>query len=156
MDLTSPAMKEITGAIGILQQGRTQQARELLLRLWNRISQSGAPLQICTIAHFLADTETEATAELEWDLRALEAAIGTRDTDDRDPLDPDLAGFLPSLHLNVGDCYRRLGDHERARLHARHGLNRAGALADGGYGAMIKGGLHRLRESVAAGTITER
>jgi hypothetical protein len=146
MELTSPAMKAIIDAVGILQRGETQQARELLLQLWEQISPAGEPLQICTMAHFLADTETEPTGELEWDLRALAAAIGTRDADDRDAVTPELAGFLPSLHLNVGDCYRRLGDHERARLHAHHGLNRAAALPDDGYGGMINTGLRRLRE----------
>jgi hypothetical protein len=149
MEPTSPTMKAIIDAVGILQRGDTQHARELLLKLWEQIAPDGEPLQICTMAHFLADTETEPAAELEWDLRALAAAIGSRDADDRDAVAPEFAGFLPSLHLNVGDCYRRLGDHERARLHACHGLNRAAALPDDGYGGLIKAGLRRLRERVA-------
>jgi hypothetical protein len=150
MDSTSSATKAISDAIGLLHQGETQRAREALLQMWDRLSPDGEPLQICTLAHFLADTETEVAAELEWDLRALEAAIGTRGTEDRDALSPELANFLPSLHLNVGDGYRRLRDNERAREHALNGLNRAGVLADDGYGNMIKGGLRRLREHVGA------
>jgi hypothetical protein len=150
MDSTSSDTKAIADAIGLLHQGGTQRARELLLQMWDRLSPKGEPLQICTMAHFLADTETEVAAELEWDLRALEAAIGTRDAEDRDALSPELANFLPSLHLNVGDCYRRLGDNERARVHALNGLNRASVLPDDGYGNMIKGGLRRLHERVGA------
>jgi hypothetical protein len=149
MEPTSPAMKAIIDAVGILQRGERQQARALLLQLWEQISPDGAPLKICTMAHFLADTEAELPAELEWDLRALAAAIGTREADDRNAVTPELAGFLPSLHLNAGDCYRRLGDHRRARLHARCGLNRTAALADDGYGSMIKAGLLRLQERLA-------
>jgi hypothetical protein len=38
------------------------------------------------MAHELADTEAEIASELEWDLRALEAATGSREPEDGEAL----------------------------------------------------------------------
>jgi len=145
MDLTSPEMKEIGEAIVVLHRDGTTQGRPLLLRLWEKHAVDGAPIQISTLAHYLADTEAEVGEELEWDLKSLQAATGSRASEDHDPVSADLASFLPSLHLNVGDCYRRLGDLERARRHARFAETRIGVLADDPYGKLIRGGLRRLQ-----------
>lgn len=51
--------------------------------------------------------------------------------------------MYPSLHLNLGEAYRRLSGHARARAHLDQGRAVA-ALADDGYGRMIIGGLERL------------
>jgi hypothetical protein len=54
--------------------------------------------------------------------------------------------MYPSLHLNLGEAYRRLSGHARARAHLDQGRAVA-ALADDGYGRMIWsiiGGLERL------------
>lgn len=132
-------------AVAVLQAGDRERAREALLALWAKWSDQYAPLERCTIAHFLADTEEEPGAELEWDLRALEAATGTGgDAEDRQPVDSNLNGFLPSLHLNAGDACRRVGDQERARRHAEIGLAHAHALDGDGYGKTIRQGLERL------------
>ena len=74
MDVNSPEVQEIIAARG----------REALLQLWEKYSATGARHQICGIAHFLADTETDVALELEWDLRALEAATGSREPEDRE------------------------------------------------------------------------
>ncbi|HEX2810663.1 MAG TPA: hypothetical protein VHN80_31250 [Kineosporiaceae bacterium] len=42
----------------------------------------------------------------------------------------------PSLRLNLGEAYRRLSGHARARAHLDQGRAVA-ALADDGYGRMI-------------------
>src|SRR5437588_297118 len=111
MGLTSPEMKEIGDAISILHQGEKQLARVLLLQHWEKHSTKGTPLQLCTMAHFLADIETDVTSELEWDLRALQAATGSSEAEDREASCSELASFLPFLHLNVGDCYSSVRSH---------------------------------------------
>jgi hypothetical protein len=53
--------------------------------------------------------------ELVWDLRALEAADPI--TDERAAqagVTSPVAGFYPSLHLNMGECYRKLGDRDES------------------------------------------
>lgn len=144
MDITSSEIREVVEAVCALHRGETSQGRAMLLTLWRALPPDGERLQACVIAHFLADTEAEVADELEWDLRALEAATGARDTED------GIAGsivpetFLASLHLNVGDAYRRLGDRAQARRYALQALSRIDALPDGGYGATIAAATHRL------------
>ena len=137
-------MEDIMQAVGLLRAGDRQAARERLLRLWDQWADGDGALQRCTIAHFLADTENDARAELEWDLLALEAATAARGPHGREAAEPGLEGFLPSLYLNAGDAYRRLGEHESARRHAELGLGHACRLGDDRYGRTIRGGLERL------------
>ncbi len=137
-------MEEIMQAVATLQAGNLQAAREQLLKLWDMWAVTGAPLECSTIAHFIADTQEHPSAELEWDLRALQAATGVREPEDHEPDVPSLQAFLPSLHLNVGDAYRRVGEPTRARRHAEIGLRHVRAVEDNGYGGMIKAGLDRL------------
>jgi len=142
-------MADVMRAVATLQRGDVVQARDELLDLWRRLGSCGGPAQRCVVAHFLADTEVEAERELVWDLRALEAATGGNHEGNLDSVTPDLVAFLPSLHLNAGDAYRRLGRNERARRHADIGLECAHVLTDEGYGATIKEGLKRLRARLA-------
>ena len=132
----------ITAAVAILQSGDRCAGKLELQRLWNDGFETD-PYRRCIIAHFLADTEEDVAMELAWDIAALEAATG-RAEGDADPLAPARASFLPSLHLNVGDAYRRIGNLEQARFHAKAGLRRASVLEENGYGSMIKTGLDRL------------
>lgn len=124
--------------------GDRARGRTLLLALWEKHAANGDPLQICAMAHNLADSEADPASALEWDLHALEAATGSRQAEDRDVVPPVPETFLPSLHLNVADCYRRLGDLERARRHAQFAARREGVLPDDGYGKMIRAGIRRL------------
>ncbi|MEP9357215.1 hypothetical protein [Sphingomonas sp. KR3-1] len=142
-------MEEVMAAVALLQGGDHVQAREKLLALWASLDAGGTHVERCTVAHFLADTEEDVADELGWDLRALHAATGAGLGQDHDPLAPGLDAFLPSLHLNVGDACRRSGDIAHARLHADHGLARAHALPDDGYGGTIRAGLERLRDRAA-------
>lgn len=135
-------------AISRLQQGDAEGARVQLLEFWARADIGLA--ERCAVAHFLADTEAEVALELAWDLRALEVATGGSAGEDRDPLTPALASFLPSLHLNVGDAHRRAGDFRLAERHALYGVGRCDGLAGDGYGAAVRQALGRLLERAAA------
>jgi hypothetical protein len=57
-----------------------------------------------------------------------------------------VAAFYPSLHLNLGEDYRKLGDAAAARRHLELGLAAVDTLPDDDYGAMIRGGLHGLAQ----------
>jgi hypothetical protein len=141
MDMSSPEMKDILEAAQLPDK---QAGRVRLLALWETLSPGGTPLQLCSLAHILADTETEAALELEWDLRALEAATGSREAEDRETLPPVPESFLPSMHLSVSEGYRRLGELDLARRHLLVASNHMATLADDPYGALIRGGLRRL------------
>jgi dihydrodipicolinate synthase/N-acetylneuraminate lyase len=57
-----------------------------------------------------------------------------------------VAGLYPSLHLNLSECYRRLGDLDRAREQLQQAQATIGALGDDEYAQMIKEGLRQVAE----------
>jgi hypothetical protein len=93
----------------------------------------------------MADVQDDPHEELTWDLRALAAAdLITVERGAQAGLTSPVSGFYPSLHLNLGECCRKLGDLDRAREHLQRGQVAVSALGSDGYGLMIKGGLERL------------
>ncbi len=55
--------------------------------------------------------------------------------------------FYPSLHVNLGDTYLRLGDAQRARLHVEQARASEHVLGDDHYGRMIRSLMVRLSEA---------
>jgi hypothetical protein len=53
---------------------------------------------------------------------------------------------MPSLHLNLGDDYLRLGDRAACQRHLAAGMAATADLPDTPYASMIRGGLDRLAE----------
>lgn len=93
-----------------------------------------------------ADVQDDVREELVWDLGALAAAdLLTDERAARGGVGGSVAG-LPSLHLNLGECSRKLGEVDRAREHLDRGRASVDALGNDGYGQMIKGGLDRLAD----------
>ncbi|MFC7585445.1 hypothetical protein ACFQYP_18180 [Nonomuraea antimicrobica] len=132
-------------------QGQPEAARELFAQIWDDIGgEQGDPLHVCVLAHSMADVQgDDVHQELMWDLRAL-AAVGLI-TDERVaqagvPL--SVAGLYPSLHLNLSERYRKLGELDRAREHLQHARDGIGALGDDEYGQLIKDGLRRVAEQL--------
>jgi hypothetical protein len=138
-------MARIGEAVELGHAGNAEDARRRLAELWEDAEVQADPLHRCTLAHHAADLQTTVIDELAWDLRALEAAdeiTAARAREHHPSL--DVAGFYPSLHLNLGDVYLRLGDAAGARHHlelARASLDR---LPDEGYGRMIRAGVEAL------------
>ena len=132
-------------------RGEREAARLLFAELWAEIGgEQGDPLHVCVLAHAMADVQDDVHQELVWDRRALAAAdLLTGDRVARAGVALPVAGLYPSLHLNLSDCYRRLGDLGRAREHLRLARDGIGALGDDDYGRLIKGGLDRLTQQLA-------
>jgi tetratricopeptide (TPR) repeat protein len=141
-------MQRLAAGIKLSQSGNREAARCLFSEVWEQIGgERGDPFHRCALAHWMADVQDEVRDELRWDQRALEAADLL--TDERAAaagVKSPVAGFYPSLHLNLGECYRKLGDHDQARQHLEAGLAAVDALLDDGYGHMISGGLQRLAQ----------
>ncbi|MBE1593846.1 tetratricopeptide repeat protein [Nonomuraea angiospora] len=131
-------------------QGQPEAARDLFAQIWDDIGgEQGDPLHVCVLAHSMADVQDDVHEELMWDLRALAAA--DRVTDEQVAqagVALPVAGLYPSLHLNLSECYRKLGDLDRAREHLQQARAGIGALGDDEYGQLIKGGLERLAEQL--------
>jgi hypothetical protein len=139
-----PVMVRIGEAIELARAGHGDVARPRFAEIWNEIGPEGDPFHRCTLAHFAADVQPDVKAELMWDLRALAAADEVTDERaQRYHSSLSVAGFYPSLHLNLADVYRRLGEHEKAREHIGRAQAAVDVLTDDGYGRMIRQGIAR-------------
>lgn len=139
---------EVIDAVGQAQSGA---GREALVEQWAATPDDDHARR-CVLAHYLADREPALDDEVAWDELALREHALLAD----DALTvigiPSARAMAPSLHLNLGDGYRRQGrvDEAREQLHA--GLAAVDGLGDDGYGAMVRGGLDRLAERLASVT----
>lgn len=150
--MTAPEdiMARIGEGIGLGRRGKRSAARSLFTDLWIEIGgDDGDPLHRCGLAHSMADVQDDVAEELRWDLVALAAADSI--SDERlgaAGIDGGAAGFYPSLHLNLGECYRKLGRLDEAREHLDRGVAALSALPDGGYPDMIRAGLIGLADRI--------
>ena len=146
-------MMQIGHGLQLGQSGDRAAARRELAEVWRRIGrEAGDPLHRCALAHAMADGQEDVRDELVWDLRALEAADAISDERASGAGLSSARALYPSLHLNLGECYRKVGDLDRAREQLRRGQSAVAALADDGYGQMIRGGLDRLAERLGSAT----
>jgi hypothetical protein len=136
--------------MALSQRGERDAARALFTELWDEVGPAGDPMHRCAVAHWMADVKDDLQAELMWDLRALEAADAvTAERAQQAGMTSPVTAMHPSLHLDLAEAHRELGDLAGARRHLSLGRAAAGALPDDGYGRMIRGGLARLEERLA-------
>lgn len=136
-------MTQIGHAVERGQCGERQDARRQLADLWDQIGPAGDPLHRVALAHGMADVQDDPHDALAWDLRALQAADAVT-VERAAHAGVAVAGLYPSLHLNLGEDYRKIGDMASARHHLEFGQAAARILGDDGYSRMIRGGLERL------------
>ncbi|WP_043263269.1 hypothetical protein [Streptomyces sp. CT34] len=154
-------LTRIGQAIMLHRAGDREEARNRLGDLWQEVGPQGDAFHRCALAHYMADTQDDPRDELDWDLRALEAAEGFVTerptetgtaagapgvTDGPGPRHPLVAlrAFFPSLHLNLAADYAGLDRPADARaqlLRARASVN---ALADGEHRQRLKDAIDRL------------
>ncbi|MEV6897215.1 hypothetical protein [Amycolatopsis sp. NPDC051372] len=146
--ITDPTLTRIGEAVQLGHSGDREGARRVFAEIWAEIGGAqGDPLHRCTLAHSMADVQDDVRQELLWDERAL-AAPG-RLTDARMAeagLTLSAAGLSPSLHLNLAECHRKLGDLDRARAHLREAQATISALGDDEYGQLIRQGLQQIAD----------
>ncbi|MEU8660587.1 hypothetical protein [Actinoplanes philippinensis] len=147
----------IMAAIGAaVEQGRAgerAEARESLTRLWDAVGEHGDALHRCSIAHYLADLQDTVMDELAWDQRALAAVTDLDDERARRYHDSlQVRAFMPSLHVNLADAYRRAGNAAEARVHLSAAAADLDALPENDYGSMIRAGIDKAREALDSGS----
>ncbi|GAB7037738.1 hypothetical protein JCM9533A_15870 [Catenuloplanes niger JCM 9533] len=146
-------MAAIGAAVERGRSGDRAGARESLTRLWDAVGEHGDALHRCSIAHYLADLQDTVADELTWDRRALAAVTDLDDERARHFHDSlRVRAFLPSLHLNLADAYRRAGEPAEARVHLSAAATDLAALPDDDYGSMIRAGIARAREALDSGS----
>ena len=144
--ITDPTLLRIGEAVQRNHQGEREAARLLFTKIWDEIGgEQGDPLHRCTLAHAMADAQDDVRQELVWDQRALAAAdLLTEARVEQAGVTLPVAGLYPSLHLNLSECYRKLGDLDCAREHLQQAQATIGALGDDEYGQLIRAGLERM------------
>ncbi|EOM77208.1 hypothetical protein DW322_19575 [Rhodococcus rhodnii] len=146
-----PVVAAIVEAVTAGRDGAAGPARESLLDLWATI---GPPLHRCTLAHYLADLYPDPAQALVWDIRALDAADTITDERVRQhDAYLHVAGFLPSLHLDVADGYRRLGSFDAAREHLENARRHGPVLADDAYGDLVRTGIEDVGAAIEARSV---
>lgn len=153
MTQPDPVLARLHEGIQLRLQGRHAEARVVMEQLWNDMGGAdGAPLHRCTIAHSLADTQDEVDDELRWDLAALDAAREVTDADVAAAgMGDAAAALMPSLYLNLAECYRKLGQYVHAREHLLLGSRSVDELPAGEYGDSIRGALADLARRLDRG-----
>ncbi|TDD24143.1 hypothetical protein [Nonomuraea diastatica] len=152
--ITDPMITRIGQGVELHHhQGQREAARDLFAQIWDGIGgEQGDPLHICVLAHAMADVRDDVHQELVWDQRALAAAdLITDERVAQAGVTLSVAGLYPSLHLNLCECYRKLGDLDHAREHLQQAQATIGALGDDEYAQLIKSGLERMTEQLDAG-----
>lgn len=142
-------MAEITAAVTQGRTGATDAARARLQELWDEIGPGGNPFYRCVLAHYQADLFADPAEALVWDIRALDAAATVTDEQVQShDAGLRIAGFYPSLHLNLADNFRRLGSFSAAEEQISEARNGQDALADDEYGAMIRQAIDGVAEAI--------
>ncbi|AFR50888.1 hypothetical protein [Gordonia sp. KTR9] len=155
--MPDPTMESIGKAVTIGREGDTESARRDLLDIWNRIGVDGDPFHRCTLAHYLADLYDSPAVALMWDVRAFDAAATiTNHRAQQHHASLQVAGFYPSLLLNIADNLRRLGSFEAATDYIDRAGQHTSALARDGYGDMIRTAINEVRQAISAHDTTPR
>ncbi|QQS02918.1 MAG: hypothetical protein IPK37_15080 [Austwickia sp.] len=144
-----PTMEAIGNAVVLGSAGDPASARRDLLAIWDQIGVIGDPLHRCTLAHYLADLHDDPAEALIWDLRALDAAHAL--TDERAQqhhASLHVAGFYPSLHLNIADDLRRLASFDAADEYIQDAERHAFALSEDAYGNTIRTAIHEVHKAI--------
>ena len=155
MDTPDAVMARIAQGQELAVAGDREGARRIFEEVWDALAGAGDatpdPLHVVTLAHYMADVQTDPAEELRWDLRALTAADSLTNHRARQHHSLlQVAGFYPSLHLNVAAAHHALGQSSEARHHLDRATQSCEHLTDNGYGRMIRAAVERLRAELDA------
>ena len=144
-------MDRITAAIGQLHAGDRETARASFGTIWHEMGSDPDPFHACILSHYMADVQDDVESELEWDLRALNAANQVTDgRAEQHHASLSIMSFYPSLHLNIGDAFFRLGDLDQARDHVRAAEAALKHLPDSPLAEMTRNGVAALAQRIRA------
>ncbi|MET9328303.1 hypothetical protein [Tsukamurella sp. NPDC003166] len=150
-------MENLMTELGAAMTGERAERKQKLESVWVRLEPSDHASR-CIAAHYIADVQGELDAEVEWDEVALAESAHVSDADLQAVHESlSVAGFMPSLHLNLADGYRRQGRFAEAsdRLQTSREFDFAlDSAPDPAYATVIREGQERLAARIAAGDRT--
>lgn len=138
IDPDNPAAKLCVEGMAEEAAGRLAEAKSLFEQAWEI---AGDDYERCIAAHYLARHQDGPEPTLHWNAECLRYAdlVG----------DERVAGFYPSLYLNMGHSYEQLGEREKAEEYYRAAQAHLTDLPEGPYGDMIRDGVARGLERLA-------
>jgi hypothetical protein len=129
MDPNNPVVKLCAEGMRAEGAGRFDDARDLFMKAWEM---SVDDYDACIAAHYVARHQASAEETLRWNRIAADRADAVKD--DR------VAGFYPSLYLNLGHSHEQLGDMAEARRFYELAAAKGDSLPDGRYGDVVRRG----------------
>lgn len=137
MNPDNPVVKLCTEGMQAEAQGRPDVARDLFLQAW---TSSTDDYEACIAAHYVARHQPTPVETLHWNLESLTRAehVG----DDR------VAGFYPSLYLNMAYSYELSGNDAEAIRYYDMAEASAEDLPDGRYADIVRYGIAEGKKRV--------
>jgi tetratricopeptide (TPR) repeat protein len=130
MDPNNPVVKLCAEGMQAEGDGRFDDARALFEQAW---AAGKDDFDACVAAHFVARRQETPEQMLEWNRIALERADAVGDE--------RVVGFYPSLYLNMGYSFERLGDPDEARRYYAMGAGLLDNVPEGPYKDVLRGGI---------------
>ncbi len=132
IDPDNPVVRLCAEGIAAEGQSRHADAAALYREAWAIHTDD---YEACIAAHYLAREQETLQEALTWNQAALDHALLVEE--DR------IAGFLPSLYLNLGWSHEVLEDRVSARACYLEGAARVAGLPAGGYTDVVRDGIDR-------------
>ena len=132
MDPNNPIVKLCAQGMEAESTGDLAGAKAFFEQAWDRASDDW---EKCVAAHYLARHQSTPEATLQWNEECLRHAdlVG----------DDSVAGFYPSLYLNIGHSHEVLGKKQQAIDAYRCAEGLLDSLPPGPYADMVRDGVTR-------------
>jgi tetratricopeptide (TPR) repeat protein len=139
MDPDNPIVKLCLEGMRAEGQGRYDDARALFTQAWEA---STDDFDACVAAHYLARRQESPEDTLYWNQEALNRADAVGDERVR--------AFYPSLYLNMGYSYEKLGNRAEASRYYELAAGRIVDLPEGAYADLVRGGIAEGLKRIAS------
>jgi len=103
MDINNPVIQLCIAGTQAEFQHKIPAAKQFYKRAWKIHTND---YEACIAAHYMARHQNDPKVEFGWNKKALDYASTCQDE--------QISTFLPSLYLNMGKSFEKLGDHDSA------------------------------------------
>lgn len=139
MDPENPVVKLCVRGMEAEAEGRHTDARDLFAQAW---AAAGDDFEACIAAHYMARHAGTPQDTHRWNAEALRRADAVADE--------RVAGFRPSLYLNLGRSLEDLGDAEGAGRYYALAAEGVDGLPAGRYAEVVRNGVAAARQRTTA------
>ncbi len=141
MDPENPIVKLCADGMQAEFEGRLERARALFAQAWQEHRDD---FEACIAAHYLARHQDDPQDALYWNQLSLQHAEAVTDG--------SVAGFYPSLYLNMGYSHEILNNLDEAARYYTLAAARLDSLPEDDYGEVVRDAVARGQARIAAGT----